>query len=487
MLTDLSFLEQGQKFPPESEAARLEMYEINRALFETKHSDVYKKQLERIERVIGNFDQVISYQVLFNFQKKMSLKVADLLLGEPPQITASKETEQATIDAIKKKSDLDNTSYETAIDISRYGDGLLYVRQDPKDGAGIIDITQPSAWFPVVSPDNVKDVTHHVLAWVYTTGSGDSKRKHLKAMVHEKGAYEIRQHELEGTTIGREEAVPERFLLPLDDFAVIQIPNVITSDRATGLDDYTDIDSIVAELMVRVGQVARILDKHADPSMYGPESALERDPKTGRWSLKAGSYFIAENDAGNAAPVGYIVWDGQLEAAFKQIDRLINMLYTISEMGSALFGDMNDKTGAAPSGTALRRLMISPLAKVNRIRMRFDPALKKAIRLCSMIGGPGITSLKDTELSIKWADGLPGDPMEEATIIDLRTAKKATMSQKRAMMTYDGLSEADAEAELAEILDAEAQANPLDIPDIGGEVNEADLEEGEDDGQDFTE
>ena len=73
-------------------------------------------------------------------------------------------------------------------------------------------------------------------------------------------------------------------------------------------------------------------------------------------------------------------------------------------MGSAIFGDTSSggksAGGNAISGAALRKLMISPLAKVNRIRMRFDPALKKAIKLCSQIGGEGIVDLTDKKISI---------------------------------------------------------------------------------------
>jgi len=134
-------------------------------------------------------------------------------------------------------------------------------------------------------------------------------------------------------------------------------------------------DSIIADLMVRIGQIDRILDKHASPSMSGPASALEKDPVSGEYRIKAGNYFTRESTE-DPAP-GYIVWDGQLEANFKQVEKLINMLYTISEMGSALFGDLMSSTGQVPSGSALKRLMISPLAKVNRIRMRFDQLSKR--------------------------------------------------------------------------------------------------------------
>ena len=111
--------------------------------------------------------------------------------------------------------------------------------------------------------------------------------------------------------------------------------------------------------------------------------------------------------------------------------------------------------------------MISPLAKVNRLRMRFDPALKKALYLCSAYGGKGITDLKNVDISITWQDGLPGDPLEESEIIANRTSKGKTMSVKRVLTQYDGLSEDDAENEIAQITDEEAATNPMVTPPFG--------------------
>src|SRR5690606_69911 len=120
----------------------------------------------------------------------------------------------------------------------------------------------------------------------------------------------------------------------------------------------------------------KILDKHAEPSVSGPTGALEYDPITGEWHLKMANYF--PRDGKEDAEVKYITWDGQLESNFKLIEKLINFLHAISEMGGQLLGDTTE-VGGALSGTALRMKMISPLAKVKRIAMRFKPALKKAI------------------------------------------------------------------------------------------------------------
>ena len=306
---------------------------------------------------------------------------------------------------------------------------------------------------------------NHVLAWKYE----EDDREYLNVQIHYKGSYEERIYSLTNSSTGNiigDMKESKVYKTGLDDFAVIQVSNVITSDRVNGLDDYSDIDSIISELMVRIGQVSRILDKHASPSMSGPQSALEKDPQTGEWRLKAGNYF--PRDTKEDPEVSYITWEGQLEASFKQIEKLINILYTISEMGSAVFGDNTD-IGSNTSGYKVKMMMQSALAKVNRIRMRFDPALKKAIKLCSQIPGKGIINLSDEVIEIKWEDGLPQDEKQMAEIMQIRTGNKPTISQKSAIRVLDNKSDESAEAELEMILDDEAATNPMIAPPFSEE------------------
>lgn len=462
MLTDLSFLNIGAQFPPLSEHDRLEMYRTNRNLFENGHAVVYAEAFKRIERVIENFNDVVSYPVIMNYQKLVTLKFVDLLFAEPPKIVCGEygSKEQITVDTIRRNSDLNNTSYEAGIDLSRYGDGLFYIYKDPATGKGMIDVTQPPYWFPIVDPMNIKRFTAHVLAWTFFRGQA----KYLKVQVHERGFYTEKEFLLEGGDSGwhikTQTGADQKFETGLDDFAIVPVQNVVTSDRVHGMDDYTDIDSIVSELLVRVGQVSKILDKHASPSVSGPISALERDPYTGKWQMKLGNYFV--RDGKEDAEVKYITWDGQLEAAFQQIDILINMLHAMSEVGAELLGDKPGTTSGVSSGTALRFKMVSPLVKAKRISLRFAPALEKAIRLCSQLGGDNVVTLtEDKPISITFMDGLPNDPLEESTIMMNRTGNKATMSIQRALEVYDGMTPDDAENEVKRIDEDETKANPL--------------------------
>ena len=108
MLYSLDWLAQGRMFPPPSERDRIKRYRENEMLFDGDHFSnavfrhrsgthaesiqIYSECARRISRVIGNFENIISFPVLLNYQRLMSVKMADLVCGEFPSITgASKE------------------------------------------------------------------------------------------------------------------------------------------------------------------------------------------------------------------------------------------------------------------------------------------------------------------------------------------------------------------------------------------------------------
>ncbi len=414
MLTSLEFLSTGKSWPPTSEVERLSLYSNNAKLFEGKHDQVFKDWVRLLRE-----DQQATLEIVLNWHRRLSTLWADLLLGEPPRISAGDRNtpEQQAVERLIRDNQLPNVAYEVVLDVSRFGTGLFKVRYD---GRGIIEAQQPNVWFPVVKPDNVKEIVAHVLAWDYEVEErglfGARKNRYLKAEIHEPGKITSVLYALRNGAIAAEQQ-REEVSTEVDDFLIVPVNNVLTTDRITGLDDYSDLDSIIQELEVRAAQISRILDKHADPNMYGPDTALEQDAATGKWTFRgSGKYFPVGPDE---EPPGYVTWDGQLEAAFKQIDLLIEQLYILSETSAAAFGQL--KSGLAESGSALRRLMIAPLAKINRIRMRFDPAIKKALRLASELeaaqGMPGAVRLEN--IDIAWQDGLPQDEMEMAQMYAL--------------------------------------------------------------------
>lgn len=460
MLTSLDFLRKGAPWPPPTEADRLKLYRQNSELFEGCHEKVFKDWVKLLRQ-----DMQASLEIILNWPKRLSTLFADLLLGEPPQVKAGDEgsREQETVNRLIEENNLFNTAYEVALDLSRFGVGVFKIRYD---GRAIIEAQPPICWFPVVAPDNVKEVLYHVLAYEYEEVQklflAERRLKRLKVEIHERGrittsVYDITSGSISG--IVGEEEVRET---GVDDFLVVPVFNLSTSDRLTGLDDYSDLDSIVQELETRVAQISRILDKHADPNLAGPDTALEQDPKTGEVIFRGGGKYFPLGPGDQ--PPQYVTWDGQLDAAFREIELLMEQFYALSETTAAAFGQL--KAGLAESGTALRRLMMAPLAKVNRIRMRFDPALKQVLKLASALevaqGMPNAVKLEDVHIT--WQDGLPDDDMER-TQIEVQRYGAGLTSLESALKRLDGLESEALQAEI-ERIKAEQAANRPESPGL---------------------
>lgn len=481
MLYDLEWLAPGKEFPPKSERERLEKYRDNRQVFDcippygiplaggngntlplskSNFSPMhpYFLMLNRLNRVVGDYQEIFSIMTNFAYQQLVSIKTADLLCGEAPMITSKVEAQKKAIETIIDNTDLTGKLYTGTIDTSRYGDGLLKIYSDGQKG--LLTVVSPERWFPVVDPSNVDRVQFHVLAWLQAVNpdESDANRKYkLYIEIHQSGSFEVRVHNMrDRMTIGSAVEAPKTYQTGLSDFAIIQLPNVRTSGNVFGRDDYTPIDPIICEIITRIGQIAKILDRHANPSMEAPESAFREDQNSGEYTLKAGDAFIRNSK--EDAETRYITWDGNLEAAFMEFDKLIQQLYAVSEMGAAIFGDLKGNT--PPSGAALRRLLVNALMKVSRIRNNADPAVKKVLALLSEVTPAAGARLKQSDIEIQWQDGLPSDPLEEAQIINLRV-QRPTMSVTTALQRYDQMSIQQADEELARIQEDELTANPV--------------------------
>lgn len=476
VLYNLSWLSTGETFPPEGEVPRLERYRRNRELFENDKdpAQVYPQQFKRIERVIGNFEEIVSYGILLNYQKKISIKTADLLFCEPPTFMVD---DKNTRIALERVTTVDNNiteiGYQSIIDVSRCGDSVLLI----KDG-GRIAVLFPDIWYKVVDPMDISEVVNHVLAYVQQAGKDDYR---LKVQIHSRGYYEEREYKAakreRSFIIGAMVSEPGIYRTGLEDFAVIHNHNIMPSDRAYGIDDYADVDSIICEIDVRIAQIAKVLDKHQSPTMQGPMSALEMNHETGRWNFRVDKYFPREDET--SPKIEYVTWNASLEASFKAIETLINMLAVISEMGSALFD--TDAGANVASAAALRLRYVSPLTKVRRLAVtNIGRNLCRAVSLATY-ASDGIQIPPDA-ITIKWNDGLPDDGMSKATELSTRLSSKPSISLKRALMEYDGMNEEQADKEVEAIMADEAMANPAPTmadytPDMPANIDGQELSE----------
>lgn len=495
MLHNLAWLEPGQVFPPLRERERILRYAQNEALFDGEHFggelrmrshicenegslSVYRKCSERISQVIGNFDDIVSFPTLLNYQRLMSLKMADLVCGEYPSITGATSQENQALKDVRDYSDFDYRMYSTAIDISRFGDALWRVYKD-LEGRKTFTMWDPKEWYPIVSQDGTNTVLAHVLCWrknLNETATELPPNWRLYAQIHwctpdKVGTYDQREYQLDGEGGSIMQEISSTVVRTgLDRCAVIHLKAFGTSTTVYGYDDYMNVDSLLAEIMVRIGQISAILDKHADPNITGPVTMLDRDPLTGEYHLKSGKFFATSS--GENEPK-YMVWDGQLSAAFKQLEFLINQLYILSEMGAAILGGQEGSTTAI-SGTAMRFKMVNPLAKARRIANSLTRPVRQLFsELSSDYEAPSVSPTADpllqppeklelpipySKISVFWADGLPDDPRENAEICKLATGATKMMPLHTGIMEYFGRSDDEAIKWLEEI-DAETVKN----------------------------
>ena len=436
MLTNLNFLQTGQPWPPKYEPERFRMrrYRDNKLLFEGRHEMVFREVFTRLFR--RDPTMKMSVEMCLNWPKRLSTLWADLLVGETPVLTEEANSEYLT--DLADRIELWHKVYMGALDASRYGNAVFKVRRD-EDGVRL-DVIPPACWFPVVDPTDVKKTTAHVIAW--PTGDVDEGTGQLHVEIHTRGHVEYRVYERSGSALMRHDPLGGIGRLieqreentGVDGVLVVPVSNLELSDSVYGQDDYSDLTSIIQELEVRFAQLARVLDRHADPIMYGPdETHYDED---GNKIANIGTYVPMQN--GDTAP-GYVVWNAQTESSFRQIEMMMEQFYILSETSPAVFG--NTKNGLAESGSALKRLLMAPLAKVNRVRGSFDRAVKALLVLAAQLdGGPAITP------GIQWKDGLPDDPAEMVQTENVAVSAGIT-SRLSAMKRVYNLSDEQAEAE----------------------------------------
>jgi len=126
------------------------------------------------------------------------------------------------------------------------------------------------------------------------------------------------------------------------------------------------------------------------------------------------------------------------------------MIYAVTDLNPAAIGDFSG--GAVASGSALRRLLLRTISHCNRIRVRFDQVLKRAIKAASILDVNGrIKDATVVELSlISWQDGLPSDDLENSMIEQTR-ANSGLTSRSSAIMRLDGCTREEADEEMERI------------------------------------
>ncbi len=479
-------------WPPDDDQSkeRLENYKRSRYLFKGQHQEVYERIQNWIEK---SQDKSIVY-VVCNFAGLISKVSADMLFGEGVKYSANEDpvsVEQKQLDALIEANKLNSLNYEMALSSSWRGEVIYKVRhgvmQEWKDDTphSIIEPASPSCFWPILSGDNVRNMQGGVFGHVRVAPSGIAAKQGRSYLKLERQLPGQVEHELWLLDDDRRSLKEQVNLKLFPEYTELEEqedtgypgllftfnPNWRLEDMFWGISDYYDLEGIFDELNNRISRISRVLDKHESPRLILPPGIMKEDPNTGRWYIEKEDFEALEIDNQDQTVRGdlprYLTWDAELNAAFQQIDKLLEIAFLVSETSPDAFG-MN-KSGAAESGRALKFRLIRLLAKINRKKLYFDEAIKDVVKTAlhlDAVHGDGAAP-DQFDLRLEWADGIPDDPYEQAQIEQLRTGGEPTTSIQSAVRRLDNLEGEALENEMQEIENDRAGQATASAPEEG--------------------
>lgn len=449
MLYGLEWLNPDTEFPPQEECKRLRAYKVYAKLFDIDSFETFN---EFGSRLVANFDEYFKIPLLLGYQRLTTIKLADMVIGAPPSISVNDNDKMTDlISDIRDQTDFDSKLYQALIDYSRYGVTVFRLFNDDEvqnEDRGNFAVWNPEEWFPILKKDGTKRIKEHVLVWRVNFGTPSNPAWYLEVQRHpiEGGKYIEERYVLDdtGTHIKRKQ-ISKTVDTQGMPCLVQYVANLPSTTNIYGTSDYRVINELILKATERMRQILHILDKHADPSMTGPATMLSQNEDTGELEFKASQFYAVS--PGEEHPE-YMTWDGQLEAAFKALEELLNQIYIMSEMGEAFLGNTKG-AGQAVSGTAMRYKMVSPLEKARRVSNSFTLPLKKL--MSGLIYIETQQKMRYQDINIIWEDSLPKDPREVAELTRLQTGAPQILPLKHALMENYDMDTVDAEHYIEEI------------------------------------
>lgn len=490
----MALFEPGKQFPDDDSLERLSKYKRFRKFFDGKQGEIVKRVSELLKHT-PHSHMLKSLYTSVNIIDPLTTKPADMMFGEPPSYRAGNgepdSPEQKAIHRLTEDNALNAVGWEAVVGAGIRGDAWLKVRygyrhdfselEDVPDDVYpeiIIESVPGKYVFPEVSRGNRKRFKAVNIAWVDWVESIDGEETpYLILERHIPGWIQHKKFKLESN------GVYTLYDVPIDLFHIIEevesreedtglswipvhhIPYKSTDDCWMGIGNIEKVEPLLIAIDERLTQIDYILWKHADPTAYVPAEAEAK-------ISKGGPGQVIGLQPGDVEP-GFMTWDSQLEAAFKELDRLIGKVFAICETPQWVFGSTiteMDAGGTGTShtdGTAIQARFLPLISKVRRIRVHVDRAIRNALwtamHLEKYIIENGEGALNHIEKytpvypKINWKDGLPKNKKEVAETMAVRSGNKPTIDQfnaiveeeqdtERALQIYEALKREKEEA-----------------------------------------
>lgn len=488
----MTLFKAGAQFPPQDSIERLARYDRLRKLFGGKPLEVYERATE-ILKDSPHAEQLRKLYIAVNLADILATKPADLLVGDPPNYESGMDDaspEQVALNQYVEENDINQLIHESATANGYRGDAWIkarfgYVQDyseltrldlDLPDGVTmepIIEHIDATTVFPETSRGNVKRFKAVNIATVEWVAARKQDIPYLNVERHIPGYIQYKRYQMEPSDVvtqfgamvqtfiigeevdtGREDAT---VATGLPHIPVFHAPYKSVDDSWEGIGGLEKIESKLAAINDRLAQIDFILWKHADPTAYGPD--LEGG--SGNSVQFGGKYIPITKD--DVEP-GYMTWNAQLDAAFKELDLLIAAVFIMSETPQWLFGTTMAGGGQGGTGTshtdggAIKARFMPIISKVRRIRNHYDRALRDALWTCYLFDKEFGEYKGDAVYpKINWKDGIPRNLAEEVEMMQARTGGKPTIDVHSAIKLLDEVDDTKA-AEIATRIQSDEDA-----------------------------
>jgi len=410
----------GDKFPTVEVAARVTEILRNKKLYKGKQSEVYmmallnRLELAGVEHRVGNLELGTGSEMLVNKYKNVIQGVnvtapvcnafADLLFSEGLGITDTKNN-----DWIKEWTERVNFSRKLhlgQVGAGYRGDAIIKVWEDEARKAKL-SIIPSEYWVPVTSLEDNTAIEYHQIVHLIELSSAEKKKlsnkrdtvKLLRVVEYHIGINNYKAFAVVNGVVKEQIEWNEARLgkLPtnykVDGLTIVEetglnynqiqnIPNRENDDNVFGEAFITDsfIDN-EREITIRATQRSRILDKNADPGMYGARIS-EVDAGSGESKVKvSGKYIEVDQDD---IPPAYITWEGSLEENRLAEQKCMEHIYQETGTNAALLSATSDGIQTI-SGAALEKVLMRPLSVVKTLKQNWKPAINKILKLAYQI------------------------------------------------------------------------------------------------------
>ena len=455
----LAFPTERRDWPPYLDADRLVRYEEYLALIETRHQDV----LDALKLTAGQKDRI---SLAIGLPELLCNVWADSVWSDAPEIELPTDAEQNAWDLIDTANDWTEIgAWESVFAAAAFGHSILRLRRDEdrKDRFGtdvVIEEIDAGIYFPKLKPGSSRALDYVVLAWEEDRAEPGAERLDVwqvrETHTVENGQYRIvtQERRPRSSILGGEtdfRTVREEEPEGVDFLPFVELHAKRWRGRYWGVSELSRCMTLFDEIDGTLSNIAEILDYHGKPMLQVPASWIYGGVLTKGSDKVMGVRRPEDKDTAR-----YITYDGQIDAALAELDKVIELVLLTSEVPRTYFG--LGEQAATTSGTSLKLQLQNYVKKAGRWQRaetrRTRELVEAALRL------DGIRQDASKPAQVTHGSPLPVDDEQEARIeTSLYTAK---LSSRKTSITKLRMVE-DVDEEIAEIEDEEEAAKP-DLP-----------------------